>query len=117
MTVLHVFIIKFAYANLSLKTSTTKVLNSVAAIYLSSLWSVRFFSNSLIFVSQFVLLTKLLTLGILFSTAVDAGFAKPLTSEILFSNSALSFWYLVFKTNGLVSRLSTFAVNLLYAVF
>ena len=63
-------------------------------------------------------MTKLLTPGILFSTAVNAVyFAKLLTSgilfsnsvsfvfltksEIFFSNSVLSVWYLVFKANAL----------------
>ena len=71
-------------------------------------------------------MTKLLTLGILFSAAVNAEVVtKPLilgilpsisltlvlksdfstrllVSRILFSNSALSVWYLAFKTNPLV---------------
>ena len=46
-----VFVIKFACANLALKTSAAKVLNSGVVIYLSWLWSVSFFSSSLIFVS------------------------------------------------------------------
>ena len=69
-------------------------------------------------------LTKLLILGILFSTAVNAAFvakrltlgilspisvilvlqsvvlARPLVSRIFFSNSVLSVFYLVFKTNS-----------------
>ena len=87
------------------------------------------------------MLTKLLTLGILFSTAVNAVFVakllisgilpsisvilvlqsvfltRPLVPGILFSNSDLSASYLVFKTNPLVSMLSTLATNLLYTVF
>ena len=82
-------------------------------------------------------LTKLLTLGILFSTVVNAVFgAKLLTSGILFSNSVrfafltksvtleiyfsnsnLSVSYLVFNTKSLVSISSTFATNLSYTVF
>ena len=38
-----VFVIKFACANLALKTSAAKVLNSGVVIYLSWLWSVSFF--------------------------------------------------------------------------
>ena len=44
-----VFITKFAYANLVLKTSVAKVLNCGAVIYLSRLWSVSFFSISVNF--------------------------------------------------------------------
>ena len=79
-------------------------------------------------------LTKLLTLGILFSTVVNAVFVakllisgilfcnsvilvlllvfltRPLVSEILFSNYVLSVLYLVFNTKSLVSTLSTFVV-------
>ena len=47
-----VFAIKFACANLALKTSATKVLNSGVVIYLSWLWSVSSFSISVIFTSQ-----------------------------------------------------------------
>ena len=82
-----VFAIKFACANLALKASAAKVLNSGVVIHLSWLWSVSFFSSSLIFVLQSVLLTKLLTLGILFLTAVNADFvAKLVRSGVLFSN-------------------------------
>ena len=67
------------------KTSAAKVLNSGVVIYLSWL---SFFSISVIFVSWPVFLIKLLTLRILFSTAVNVVFvAKLLTSGILFSNS------------------------------
>ena len=44
-----VFVIKFACANLGLKTLAAKVLNSGVVIYLSWLWSVRFFAISVIF--------------------------------------------------------------------
>ena len=77
-------------------------------------------------------LTKLLTSSVLFSTAANAVFvAKPLISGILFSysvsfvsltksvtsgifcsSSVLSLYYLVFKTNVLLSILFTFATNL-----
>ena len=42
---------------------------------------------------------------------------KSVTLGILFSNSVLPVWYLVFKTNSLVSISSTFATNLSYTVF
>ena len=45
-----VFVTKFACANLALKTSAAKVLNSGVVIYLSWLWPVSFFSISVIFV-------------------------------------------------------------------
>ena len=84
---IKVFFIKFACASLALKTLAAKVLNSGVVIYLLWLWLVSFFSSSLIFVSQFVFLTKLLTSGILFSTAVNADFVSNLlTSRILFYN-------------------------------
>ena len=76
-----VFDTKFACADLALKTLAAKVLNPGVVIHLSWLWSVSFFSISVIFVLQSVFfLTKLLILGILFSTAVNAAFvAKRLT--------------------------------------
>ena len=97
----------------------------------------KFFFNLSNFCGIICFLTKLLTLGILFFTAVNAVFvAKLLTSGILFpnsvsfifstksvtlgiffSNSVLSVWYLVFKTNAPVSILFTFAANLSYTVF
>ena len=46
-----VFLIKFACANLALKILAAEVLNSGVVIYLSWLWSVRFFSVSVIFAS------------------------------------------------------------------
>ena len=67
------------------KTSAVKVLNSGVAIYLSWL---SFFSISVILCHSLFFLIKLLTLRILFSTAVNVVFvAKLLTSGILFSNS------------------------------
>ena len=86
-------------------------------------------------------MTKLLVLGILFSTVVNAVFvAKLLISGILFSNSVilvlqsvfltrllilgilfsnsvLSVLYLVFNTKSLVSILFNLATNLSYTVF
>ena len=86
-------------------------------------------------------MTKLLILGILFSTVVNAAFAakplilgilpsvsvilvlqsvfltRPLVSGILSSNFVLSVSYLVFKAYPLVSILFTLASNLSYTVF
>ena len=122
-----VFVIKFACANLGLKTLAAKVWNSGVVIYLLWLWSVSFFSSSLIFVSQIVFLTKLLTSGILFSTALNAVFVaklltsgillliqwvlfvftKSVTSGIFFSNSVFFCLIFSFKTKSLVSILFT----------
>ena len=55
---------------------------------------------------KFVFLTKLLTSGTFLSTLL-----------ILSSKSDLSFSYLVFKTNFVVSMLPTFPTNLPYSVF
>ena len=63
-------------------------------------------------------MTKLLVLGILFSTVVNAVFvAKLLISGILFSNSVILVLQLVFNTKWLVSILFTLVTNLLYSVF
>ena len=79
-----------ACANLALKTSAANLLNSGVVIYLSSLWSLSLFSISVTLVLQSALLTKLLTLGILFSTVVNAVLVtKLLTSEILFCISVV----------------------------
>ena len=63
---------KFACANLSEKHSDVKLLSSCVVIYSSWLWSVIFFSISLIFVWWSFFFTKLLQFDILFSTAVRA---------------------------------------------
>ena len=85
-----IFTTKFACANLALKPSVAKVLNSGVVIYLSWLWSVTFFLILVIFVSYSVFLIKLLTSGILFSTAVNVVFvAKLLTPGILPSTSVI----------------------------
>ena len=81
---------KFACLSRAVKFFDVNLLNSGVVIYLSWLWSVFFFSNSLICVI-IRFLTKLLTLGILFSTAVRALIVarlvilgiSPLTSFIL----------------------------------
>ena len=80
-----VFVIKLACANLALKKSTANLLNSEVSIYLSWLWLLTLFSIPVIFVPQSVFLTKLLTLGTLFSTVVNAVFVdKLLISGIFF---------------------------------
>ena len=85
-----VFATKLACANLALKTLAAVVLNSGLVIYFLWLWSVSFFSISVIFVSRSVFLTKLLISGILFSTTVNAEFvAKPLILGILPSISVV----------------------------
>ena len=89
-------------------------------MYLSWLWSVIFFSTLLTFVSQSVFLTRLLTLGILFSTAVNAEVGvKPLILRI----SALTSFILVLR-RVLVAKLvisdilsSIFFILVLYSVF
>ena len=97
------------------------------------------FSNFCVAICNF--LTKLLMLGILFSTAVNAVFVakpvilvilfsislilvlqndfltRPLISGILFSNFNLSASYFAFKIKSLVSILFTLLTNLLYSVF
>ena len=78
-----VFATKFPRANLALKTSAAKVLNSEVVIYLPWSWSVSFLSISVIFVLSSASLTELLTLGVLFSTVVNAVFVpRLLTSGI-----------------------------------
>ena len=62
---------KFARFNLAVRFLGVNLLNSGAVIYLW-LWSVIFFSISLIFVLEPVFLNKLLTLGILFSAPLRA---------------------------------------------
>ena len=86
-----IFVTKFAFVNLAAKSFAVSLLNFVVVIYLSWLWSVIFFPVPLIFVLWSVFLTKLLTLGILFWTAVRAVLVakleilgiSPLTSFIL----------------------------------
>ena len=73
-----VFVTKFASADLAAKFSPVNLLNSGVVIYLSSLWSVIFFSISLTFFVIVSFFTRILTLGILFSTAVNTDVvAKP----------------------------------------
>ena len=73
---------------------------------------------------KYVFLTKLLASGILFSTAANsllvAGgsfFNKPTANFAFFSVFDLSVSYVVFKTDFVVSMLSTFVTNLSYTVF
>ena len=76
---------KLACAILALKTSAANLLNSEISIYLSWIWLLSLFSTSVTLVLLSVLLTKLLTLGILFSTVVNAAFVpKLLISGIFF---------------------------------
>ena len=85
-----VFAIKLACAIFALKTSAADFLNSEGLIYLSWLWLLSLFSISVILVLSSVFLTKLLIVGILFSTVANAVFvAKLLVSEILCSISVI----------------------------
>ena len=87
-----VFVTKFTCAIVALKTSTANLLNSEVSIYLSQLWLLSLFSISvtLVLICFFFFLTKLLTLGILFSTVVNAVFvARLLTLGILPSISVI----------------------------
>ena len=73
-------VIKLACPILALKTSAAKVSNSGVVIYLS----LTLFLIYVTLVLKSALLTKLLTIDILFSTAVNAVFvAKLLTSGVL----------------------------------
>ena len=81
-------------------------------------------SISVILAFKSVFLTKLLASGILFSALANslllAGgflFNKPMANFALFSASDLSISYVVFKTNFVVSMLSTFVTNLSHTVF
>ena len=71
-----VFLIKFACANLALKTSVESLVNSRAVIYLSWLWLVSLFLILVIFVLWSVFSTNLLIVGILFSTAINTLFVS-----------------------------------------
>ena len=86
-----VFVTKFACANIAFKTSAAKVLNSGVVIYLSWLWLLSLFSISVILVLCSVSITRLLALGILFSTAANAVFVAKLvvTWGILLSISVI----------------------------
>ena len=76
------------------------------------------FSISVILELKSVFTTKLLTSGILFSKASNYSLlAIPLPFFSIFSTFELSASYLVFKTNPVVSILSTFVTNLLCSVF
>ena len=87
---LAIFVTKSACDNLALKTSTAKVSDSGVVIYLSQLRLLSLFSISATLLLLSVSLTRLLTLGILFSTVVNAVFvAKLLTSGFLPSISAI----------------------------
>ena len=80
-----IFVIKFACANLVLKTLVAKVLNFEVSISLSWLWLFSLFSILVILVSWSVFLNKLIMSGLLFETVVNAAFvAKLLVIRILF---------------------------------
>ena len=70
--VILIYLAKFADFNFKSNISTVNLLNSGVVIYWSYLWSVIFFSISLILVLSSAFSAKLLTLGILFLTAVWA---------------------------------------------
>ena len=106
-----VFVTKFACANLAAKFSAVSLLNSGVVIYLSWIWSVILFS---------IFLTKLLTLGISFSTAVRATVVAKL---LILGISALTWFILAFRV-VLVAKLvisgmlpSRFLILALYSVF
>ena len=93
-----VFVTKFPWANPAAKLFTIKLLNYELVIYLSWSQSVTFFSNFTYFCVIICFLTKLLTSGILFSTAVNLDLApKPLILGILPSFSVLLVFYLFFR--------------------
>ena len=82
---------KLAGANLAAKLSADNLLNSGVVTCLPWSQSAIFFSVSLIFVLKSAFLTKLLTLGILFSTAVRAvAIAKLVILGVLFWTSFIS---------------------------
>ena len=66
-----VFVTKFSWANLAVNFSSVSLLNSGVLNYLSWIWSVIFFSVSLLFVLWSAFMTKLLTSDISFSTAIN----------------------------------------------
>ena len=110
---------KFACANLAAKYSVVNLLNSEVALYLSWSWSVIFFSILPDFCySHF--LTKLLTLGILFSTALRAVVLTkllilsvlPLTSFILALREAVVATLLILSISHLTSSILALGVVL-----
>ena len=85
-----VFGIKFACASLAARTSAVNLFNSGVEMYLSWLWTATFYSVSLNLDIQSVLLTKILTSCISFSTAVNAEVVvKPTILGILLSISLI----------------------------
>ena len=110
---------KFACANLAAKYSVVNLLNSEVVLYLSWSWSVIFFSILPDFCySHF--LTKLLTLGILFSTALRAVVLTkllilsvlPLTSFILALREAVVATLLILSISHLTSSILALGVVL-----
>ena len=89
-------------------------------MYLSWLWSVVFFSTSLILCHSHLFLTRLLTFGILFSAAVNA---EVVAEPLIFSISILTSFNFVLRI-VLVAKLeilgilsSIFLILELYSVF
>ena len=109
-----VFLIKFACANLAVKNLAAKLLNSEVVIYLSWSSSVSFFFNFSNFCAIICFLTKLLTLSISSSAAVNAEFvAKPVILGILFSISVI----LALQSNFLTSRATTSIRSFLFHIW
>ena len=111
---------KFACANLAAKYSVVNLLNSEVVLYLSWSWSVIFFSILPDFCySHF--LTKLLTLGILFSTTALRAVVLtklvilsvlPLTSFILVLREAVVTTLLILSISHLTSSILALGVVL-----
>ena len=115
-----VFFTKFSCTSLALTASVADLLNSVVVIYLSWLWSVSFFSLSVIFVSQPVFLTKLLVSGALFSTVLNAEVvARPVILGIYILTSLIFVLRLALVARLLISGIlsSIFFIFSLYSVF
>ena len=108
-----VFVIKFTCANLALETSVESLLNSGVVIYLLWLWSVSFFSISVFLCYNLFFLTKLLTIGILFPTVINAAFvAKLLILGIWPSISVILALWSVSLTRPQVSGIFSYTVFL-----
>ena len=97
-----VFGTKSACFNIEVKLFAVKILNSWVVTYSSWLWSLIFFSISIIF----NFLTKLLTLGILFSPAFDAVLVARLVISGILPSISVTF---VLKC-AFVTKLFTLAV-------
>ena len=130
-----VFLIKFACANLALKTCAENLFNlwsnnvfvmvmiskfclkftnfCVVICFLNHATNIRYFID-LQLQLMLILLLNYLTSRILFSNSVSFAFlTRSITSEILFYNFVLSVSYLIFKTYPLMSILFTLVTKLL----